>query len=284
MKRFRCHSLLIAAWLAVVPALCAQQATPPMTIVLKDGRTVVTPGLSRSGDNIMATVQVGAGTGQVGYAVSNIERLEFPEPAQLKVARELFAQGKLPDGLAALAPIIRFHEPFRDVPGSYWAQAVVLKLNAWISAGNESEAAVLISQLKAVTGNSEIERIARVQEAANWTRQGQYEKALPVYEAVIQESTNRDVLAAAWLNKGHSLLGLKQAEAAVLAYLRIAVFYPEDRQLLAPALLGSARALVVLEDFPAAELRLYDLVKSLPNVPEATVAKAELEKLKKKKP
>jgi tetratricopeptide (TPR) repeat protein len=275
--------LLLAALLALTPALFAQQPAAPLTIILKDGRSIVSPVLSRSGDNVMAVVQIDRNTGQVGYPVASIERIEFPEPPQLKVARELFAKGDIPEGAAALAPVIRYFEPFRDVPGSYWARAVTMKLNAWLSVGNEREAQGLIEQLKAVPGIPDITRIAEVEDAAAWARKGQYEKAIAVYDAAIQQSTDRETLALAWLNKGHSLLGLKQWESAALAYLHIPVFFPEDGMLVAPALLGSARAMVGLGDFTGAELRLNDLIKMFPGSREAATAQIELQKLKKKK-
>jgi len=277
-------SLLPAALLAMAPVLFAEPAAAPLTIVLKDGRSVVSPALSRSGDNVMATVQVGANSGQVGYALANIERIDFPEPPQLKAARELFAKGKVPEGTAVLAPVIRYFEPFRDVPGSYWARAVTMKLNAWVSVGNEREAQDLIEQLKAPSSIPEITQVAQVEEAASWARKGLYEKAVPVFDTAIRQSADHETLALAWLHKGHSLLGLKQWEAATLAYLHLPVFYPEDGMLVAPALLGSARAMVGLEDFAGAELRLHDLIEMFPASPEAATAQVEFQKLQKKKP
>ena len=281
MKTLRRFSFLIALLLGA-PVVFAQQPQAGVTIVLKDGRSVTTGNLRRSGGNVMTTVQVGTGTGEIGYGVNTIARIEFPEPPGIKQARDFLAQGKEGEALAALRPVMIGQEPFRDVPGNWWTQAAQLQINALLRAGRESEAETLINELAKAATDPETANMARVQQAAIWTRKGQHDKALAVYDAVIKESKNRDALALAWLNKGNSLLALRKWEPAILAYLQVPVFYADKKLLVPQALLGGAWGMEGLQDFAGAEAKLNELIEDFPTSPEATTAKTEIVNVKKK--
>ena len=50
---------------------------------------------------VMSSVQVGASHGEVGYQVSTIAKIDFPEPPQLKTTSALLSQGEPAKALAA---------------------------------------------------------------------------------------------------------------------------------------------------------------------------------------
>jgi tetratricopeptide (TPR) repeat protein len=281
MKTMRRLSLALAL-LAAAPAVVAQQPQTGVTIVLKDGKTVTAPRLRRNGANVMVAVQIGAGAGEVGYAVSSIAKIEFPEPPEIKRARDFLAEGKAGEALGVLRPVMDNQEPFRDVPGNWWQQAAQLKLGALVAAGRDSEAEMLIGQLEQSSTDPETLGMAKVQQAASWARKGRHEKALPVYDAALKEAKSRDTLAFAWLNKGHSLLALRKWEPAILAYLQVPVFYSDSKLLVPQALLGSARAMAGLLDYASATAKYNEIIETFPASPEAATAKTELEKLNKK--
>src|SRR5207237_531252 len=84
-----------AAQSATASTPAASTAAPfvgSVNINLKDGKTVSTNSLRRSGDNVMATVQIGAGAGEVGYPVATIAKIDFPEPPQLKIGADMIGQ------------------------------------------------------------------------------------------------------------------------------------------------------------------------------------------------
>jgi TolA-binding protein len=62
----------------------------------------------------------------------------------------------------------------------------------------------------------------------------------------------------------------------------IPVFYPEQKMLLPPSMLGAGRALFALEDFDRAKETLDDLVKRYGATPEAAAAQIELGAIAKK--
>ncbi|MGA3172018.1 MAG: hypothetical protein ABSE62_13505 [Chthoniobacteraceae bacterium] len=275
MKRYVAIALMIAA-----PVLAQQ---PAINIILKDGRTVsTTQALGRSGDSVMVTVPVGANQqGQMGYDVSTISRIEFPEPPQIGTAIDLLAAGETDQGIAQLAPVLAYYGPFRDVPGNWWARAAVLTINALIESGRENEAAPLVAELSSCQGDPEAVCAADVQQAAAMARAGSYEEALRSLDPVIGQSQNKDILAQAWLCKGESLFALRRLEPAILAYLHVPVFYPDEKLLVPRAMLGGAKAMIALQDRKSAKDQLVELVKNYPSSPQAAVAKTELDTLDK---
>lgn len=86
-------------------------------------------------------------------------------------------------------------------------------------------------------------------------------------------------MAAAAINKARSHQALKQWDSAVLAYLNIPVFYPEQKAQVPTYLLGSAQCYFELSDLPRAKDALNELIKDYSSGPEAASARQELEKI-----
>jgi tetratricopeptide (TPR) repeat protein len=255
-------------------------------IIMKDGKVIATKGVRRQGDTIMATVELPGGeagkpakTGELGYPVAQIAKLDFPEPAQLKTAPDLIAQGKGSDALAQLEPIVKYYEGFRDAPGSWWADAALLKVQALASLGRENEAEPLAEQIGRMATDPETKRAADVQVAAGFARKGNHVRALELAEAAIKESKDPATLAPAYVIKGQCLLAKKEWDDAVLAFLEVPVFYPNEKVLLPQAMLGRGRAHFGMDDLPAAKATLNELIKTYPNAAEAKQAEAELTKI-----
>ena len=264
---------------------CLGSAASGQTIHLKDGRTVTTKSMRRQGDVIMAAQEI-AGTqgqpgtkGEIGYPVASIERIDFPEPAQLRAATELLTQGRASEAVSQLDVALRYYEGFRDAPGSWWADLALLKTRALMNDGKDKEADTLVDQIARLAKDPETVRAARVQVASAMTRRGEHARALELCDSVIKESTNPDTLAAAAISKGECHLGLKQWEEALLAFLQIPVFHPEKKVLQPPSLLGTGRAYFGIQDLPRARNTLDELIKNFGGTAEAAAGKTELEKI-----
>ena len=258
-------------------------------LLLKDGKTIITKGLRRQGDTIMATVETAVPasgaeaaknvTGEIGFQLSLIAKLDFPEPAQLQTVPELIATGKMAEALAQIEPVVRFYGGFRDAPGSWWVDAVLLKIEALQAMGNFKEADPLIDNLSRAVTEPEAVRTAKVFVAAQATRRGEHAKAVKLFEEVLKDTTKPATLAVVAVNLGQSQLALKQYDSALLSFLQIPVFYPRQKMLLPQALLGSGRAYFGLEDLPHAKAALEELLKDHPTSPQAAAARAELERI-----
>jgi tetratricopeptide (TPR) repeat protein len=256
-------------------------------ILLKDGHTITAKSLRRQGDLIMATEDIpgAAGhpgtTGEVGYPVNKINKIDFPEPAQLRAATELLTAGRAAEAQAQLDVALRYYEGFRDARGSWWADLALLKTTALINQGREQEAESLVDQIARLAGDPETVRAARVQMAAGLTRRGEHLRALELCDSVIKESTKPGTLAAAAISKGECHLALKQWEPALLAFLQIPVFHPDAKVLRPPSMLGTGRAYFGIADLKRAKETFSELIKTFAATPEAAAAKTELDKIAK---
>ena len=284
-----------AAWRLIgclVIGIVTADIASAQNIILKDGKVIVSKGLRRQGDTIMATVEITAATtgdtptpaqtGEVGYAVAQIAKLDFPEPAQMRTVPELIVAGRLPEALAQIEPVVKYYESFRDAPGSWWDEAAMLKVEALQAAGNFKDAEPLIDSLARSAGDPETVREAKVFMAAGLTRRGEHAKAVEIFEQVLKETTKPQTVAIASVYKGQSHLALKQYELALLAFLQVPVFYPHQKLLVPQAMLGTARAYYGMEDLKRAKATLDELLKDFGSSPQAADAKAELVKVAKR--
>ena len=265
--------------LSLVLVLALGRAGQAQTIVLKTGQRVETTGVRRSGDKVMGKVEVGGTIGEVGHDVSAIAKIEFPEPQGIKRAAEFLSQGEPGKALADINPIITFYESFRDIPGAWWAPAAVIKVSALAALQRDVEAEPLAAMIQKTATDPEMARAATLRIASSLVKRQEYDRAAQLVDAAIKESTRPDVLADAWVTKGNVLLAQKQWDAALLAFLRVPVFYRDEKLYMPPALLGSARAYRFLEDKERAKKTLDELIASFPKSAEAATAKTELQKL-----
>lgn len=262
-------------------SLAAHGSLEAQTILLKNGQQVETRGVARSGDKVMAKIEVGGTAGQAGYDISGIARIQFPEPRGLRAGAELLSQGQPEKALAELTPIINFYAPFKDIPGAWWSAAAVTKVSALAALQRDAEAQTLAQEIQKNTSDPEIARAANLRIAAALVEKLEFEKAAEICDAAIKESTRPDVLADAWVTKGNLLLAQKEWDSALLAFLRVPVFYEGEKLHMPPALLGSARAYRRLDDLERAKKSLNDLIAAFPKSAEAALAQAELRKLPK---
>ena len=270
---------LAAAVLAVLPA-----ASWAQTLVLRDGTSVPVTRLRREGQTVMNAVSAG----EVGYPVANIARLDFPEPPQLAAAGELLAQGKAAEAGRELDPVVNFYAPLRDLPGNYWVPAARLKANALTELGRDPEAKALWTQLAAQTLDRPAADLARLRLVAGFpVPPGQEDKALAACDAILNapntasggNAVPRDIDAEAWVLKGKLLLGRKEFQPALLAYLHLPTLYHDQRRLQPAALLGSGRAYLGLKDEDRARRAFADLQTDFPGTAENAAAKTELQAL-----
>jgi tetratricopeptide (TPR) repeat protein len=265
--------------------LCLLAAAGPLsaqTITLKAGNVVQGENFRVTGSSVFLTVKIGDSKGNVGYAIDSIAKVDIPKPPQLKAAADRLRAGQARQALEAINPVVLSQAPLRHIPGSWWAQAATLKLAALSILGMDDQVAPLIEEMLAFTANPEVVRAAKLQQAVMLARRGDYDRALQIARPLAAESRAAAVLAATWVCIGDSELGLKNYQAALLAYLHVPVFYPEERAWLPAALLGSARAYEGLEDFIRARSSIEELQKTFTSSPQAGASQADLKRIELK--
>jgi tetratricopeptide (TPR) repeat protein len=269
------------AWrrLVIVLVIVLGQGVHAQTIMLKTGQKVDTLGLRRDGDVVMGKVQVGSGSGEVGYQVSQIAKVEFPEPRGLKAAAELMAQRQPEKALAEIEPVVAYYASFKEVPGSYWSQAALIKVSILAALKRDGAADTLATEIQKAVTDPEIARAVQVRLTANLVRKKDFDKAIAICDDAIKQSTDPAILADAWVNKGDALAGKKEWEDALFAYLRVPIFYSDEKSFIPPAMLGSARAYWRLDDTARAKKTFNDLIAAYPKSGEAAIAQTEMQKM-----
>lgn len=268
--------------LALVGWSVASAHAQSVSIYLKDGQVIPAEGMRRDGGSVLARIKTpSGGEGEIGYPVENILRIEFPEPPVLKSAREILKTGKTEEAARQIAPVLAYYSPFRDVPGNWWTPLALLQADAFTRLAREREADALLNEIARLGGTSaEILRTIKIKQAANVEHHGDHRKALNVLEPMVKDLTNPPYeLSEAWLTIGLARLALHDYRPALLAFLHVSVFTPEQTLLMPPALLGSAGAYVGLEDISRAQAALKQLTETYPDSPEAADAKTRLQKL-----
>lgn len=265
--------------LLVLLILLVGSAVEGQSIVLKTGQRVDTLGMRRDRDLVMARVQVGSASGEVGYTVTQIAKIEFPEPRGLKTAADLLGQRQPEKALAEIEPVVAYYDAFKEVPGSWWSQGALIKVSILTALHREPEAEKLADKIQRASTDPTSSRAIQVRLSSGLIRRKQFDKAIAICDAAIKETTDPAVLADAWLHKGDALTGMQQWDDALLAYLHVPVFYSDQSGLLPPALLGTGIAYWRLEDLPRATKSLSDLVAAYPNSPEAAAAQVQLRKM-----
>jgi tetratricopeptide (TPR) repeat protein len=277
-------NLRFAIWdlrLVAILLLGLSASAEAQQILLKTGQKVETLGLRRSGDKIMGKIEVAGSSGEVGYPISAIARIEFPEPKNLKAAADLLAQGQPDKALAEITPVVASYEPFKEIAGAWWAPAAVIKVSALAALQRDVEAEPLAREIQKSATDPETARAANLRIANALVGKQEFEKAAQICDAAIKESTRPEVLADAWTTKGNLHLAQKEWDAALLAFLHVPVFYREEKLFMPAALLGSARAYRRLDDLDRAKRTLQDLTTAFPKSAEAAVAQTEMQKLQK---
>ncbi len=258
-------------------------AAAAQTLVLKDGRTIVSEAgapLRCAGSTVMVKQQIGGATGEIGFAFSAIEKIDFPAPPELASAVGLLRKGQAAGALARIEGTVAFHTPFRSVPGNWWAPAALLKADALLALDRGAEADSLLGE---VARDATRPDQALVAQALLAGRSGQPARAIEIYDRILSNGSDPSTLAQVWFLKAEGHRALREFEPAVFAYLEIPVFYPDEKSLLPQAALGCARAMAGLDAIDEAKKRFEDLIKTFPDSPEAAAARGELEKLNAKK-
>ena len=281
MKGFRYQVSGFRFVLVLVIVLVIGRSAHGQTIILKTSQKVDTQSLRRDGDMVLGKVQVGTGSGEIGYHLSQIAKIEFPEPRGLKNAADVMTQGQLEKALAEIEPVVAFYQPFKEIPGSWWSPAALIKVSILAALQRATEAEALAADIQRSVSDPETARGAQVRLAGRLIRKREFEKALAICDAAIKESVDPEIVANAWLNKGDALFAQKEWDAALLAYLHVPVFFPDQKLVMPAALLGSGKASALLDDKTQATKSFNDLIATFPKSAQAAVAQSELQKLQK---
>jgi TolA-binding protein len=276
--------VLFLILVAVVAANGVAQTAPPVPagaiiVHLKNGTSITSSGVRRVGGDVAVTVQLGsAGRSENRHPLATLVGIDFPKPQAIGIAEGNLAANNAASALSAISPVVAQQEAFQDLPGNWWAKAATIKVKALVALGRYEEAAKQVDALAKHADPEDI-RAARLQIAIGWAKNGDAARAQPVFDEAIAQSGNHPILATAWIGKGDVFLAGKDYDSALLAYLRVPIFYPDEKDALPPALLGSARAYLHLGEAGKAREIFQQIVSTYPKSPSAAAAQAALKEL-----
>jgi len=177
--------------------------------------------------------------------------------------------------------VVKYYEAFRDAPGSWWADVSLLKVQALISLGRDDEAEQLAGGIAATATDPATIRAAKVYVARGIARHGDQAKAMEMYDSVLKDETRPQTIAAVAACVGQIHLARKEWEPALLSFLQVPVFYPQQKVVMPQVLLGCGKAYIGLEDYTRAKASLNELTTTYSSTPEAVQGKADLDKIAK---
>jgi tetratricopeptide (TPR) repeat protein len=244
--------------------LLAQAASAQM-LVLKDGTQINHTDFTIQDGKVVRTLTIGDKTATTVLPMANIASMDWPEPIEISDARALLGQGKPDEAIAIIKKAKDFFEVFENVPGTPYREVFFTYVETLSQAGRFEETIKLIPQLRAVKLNDEQKlKLRIIQLDIDRQTSTEYTSILAEAQGILKDTNDSAVHAAIWMIIADIHLKKKELEKALMAYLRIPVFYGTQVQRVPDAELKAAQTLVRMkryEDAQAIFTRLIDTYK-----------------------
>lgn len=234
-------------------------------VVVRDGRMIISLGDGKAG----------APGAEMTLPVSLVVELECPEPEELRSGRAALAAGRTGEALLEADSVVTRFAPFSRVPGSWWAEALVLRVRALAAAGRSEETRQGAAMLLAAAPRADQAALVRVAVAGIDLSESKTDAAGAVLIELLRDPVSVEVEVEGALLLGEVHLAGKEWEKALEAFLRIPAFHGRRVDLMPRVLLGSARAYRGLNDAGRVERTLLELNDRYPEAVQATTAKKE---------
>lgn len=262
MKKLICGLLV----LAVVSPVCAQR------YILKDGRALNQAEVVYKDGKLVRALADGA---EQSYPVAQVARLDWPEPEELEQARQLLVAGKSAEAEDKITPVYLQFAPFSKLPGSWWADAAIIRARAFLAGKKNDEAEKAAREIASTSTDTELVAGAQLIMARVQMLQDKADIADAMLDEIMRKDLSAEVEARAAILRGDIAYGRKEFEKAIEFYLQVPCFYGTEDAVMPVALLGSARSYRGYGDTARAERAYLDIIVTYPNSAEATLAKTE---------
>ena len=274
-------SIALTAGLSLALAL-AGAARAQITVTLRDGSSVRATALSLQGATRLSLTPEGGGAARVGEAAT-VERVDMPQPAILTEAYAALAAGENIKTLQTMGKMRVELDPLKKIPGGreWWLEGEFLRAHILLSQRRTKELEEAMKAIAADTTDPVSQRRAQVFLAHLTGLAGDPRQALESLRALILNARDPETLADAWLFTGQHRSAVNEQAEALIAFLRVPVFYPALPVPMAYARLGAARCHVALEDLPAARRVLGTLIKEQGTSPAGQEARKLLSEVEK---
>lgn len=220
--------------------------------------------------------------------LSEVTEVIWPLPSRLKEAQANVSRGEPAKALDNVEAVLKFFEPIKNIPGSWWARASIVKLDALDRLENDAATEAFLVGFEKEEAAKAPEVATQIQLARLMlrARKGAHDEVIKESTELLAKVDTAELQARLHIVKGNSLYAAKKYEAAMATYLRVPVFFGSETELVPKALLGAARSFRGM-DSPAVRDQkleavsnryLYDIIVSYPVSKEAEEAKKMLPK------
>lgn len=237
-------------------------------LYLKNGKVVRVSSLRRDG-NVAFVKLLNPPEETSLIAINQIDRIVFPESAELREAALAAQAGDAQTVLIKTAAPLTYHNQWHDVPGNARMTLLRLAIPALICARKNAELKALL-ETWLPTGDPDLEATAQLLKLkfVNSDPAG-FEKA-----ALSATTTSPGTLCAAvsWLEQGNAYLSTGQWPKAVRSFLSVRLFSQSWRLFQAPALLGAIEACRANDQIPQSIPLIEDLQSEFPGSKQALIA------------
>jgi len=220
--------------------------------------------------------------------LSEVTAIFWPLPARLAEAQNNVNRGENQKALEGAEAVLRLFEPVKNTPGSWWANAAIVKLDVLDRLENDQAIGTFLEAFEKTEVAKQPDVAVRIQMARlmQRARKGEHEAVISESTALISTADGAEVQARLHLVKASSLFATKKYEAAMNTYLRVPVFFGSAVEYVPRALLGAARCFRGMDSPALKEQKLeaisnrylYDIIVTFPTSKEAEEAKKLLPK------
>jgi len=263
---------------AIVTAvlLAAASQGVAQSIVLKDGSKLGPDQFKIEGGKVMKIVKVGSNVATSVLQMSGVLKLEWPMPVELTEGTALLASGKTEEGLAMLKKGRDLFEPFKDVPGNHFADLSFAYVEALGQAGKFEDtikAMPALRLLKLTDAQKTKLKIIQLEHRAPDLQRLRLHHCPGAEHPQRNRRFGRGGLLVD--DSGRCLLQAEAVGKALLAYLRVPVFYGSQVQRVPEAEMAAAGALAKMRRFEDAAGFYKRIVEAYPGSGMAEKAKTE---------
>ncbi len=245
-------------------------------LVLKGGDRVFSSEFTIEEGKVVRTIKIGEQTAKSVIDKRNIEMLEWPYPAELTEAADLQAKGKTEEAIAVLKKGRDFFENFEGIEGNWYLDTYFAYVEALNQGGKFDDVVKALPALRALKlTDAQKMRLRIIQLDIERQTTSDYVSIITEAQSIMKETDDSAIGAALWGIIADVHLRKKEWEKALMAYLRIPVFYGTQMQRVPEAELNAAKTLVKMKRYEDANSFLARIIESYPGSPVAEVATKE---------
>ena len=246
------------------------------SIILKDGSKLGPDQFTIEGGKVVKLVKIGTQTSKAALPMASVARLEWPSSEELVSGTKLMAEGKTAEAMEVLKKGMEFFEPLKDVQGNWYGDLSFAYVEALAQAGSVPEVVKALPAIKALK-LTDAQKLKLKIIQLNMDRQTGTNAETIVGQAqnILSETDDSAVGASLWSIIGDVYFKQKLWEKALLAYLRVPVFYGTQVQKVPEAEFSSAQCLVKMRRFEDAQSYYKRIVETYPGSTVAEKAAKE---------